>query len=150
MSLKSSYYKTTLLGIKRGNYRGAFSNAKPLFVIALIEAITEGAIWGNKIIYISDRLKSIYTSTSKTLEPERTVTPIHMPFFHLLTEPFYHIKWITGIKPPMAAHTPSAKFLRENVEYACLDDELWELLQDPETRNELRDAIIQHFIKPRT
>jgi putative restriction endonuclease len=66
------------------------------------------------------------------------------------SEPYYFIKWKDGVKNINASQTPSAKYLRENVEYACLDDELWELLQDSETRNELRDAIIQHFIKPRT
>lgn len=66
------------------------------------------------------------------------------------SEPYYFIKWKDGVKYMNASQTPSAKFLRENVEYVCLDDELWELLQDPETRNELREAIIQHFIKPRT
>ena len=68
----------------------------------------------------------------------------HIMNFYLGSEDFYFIK---GKK---AHTTPSAKFLRENVEYACLDDDLWELMQDPETRNELRDAIIKHFIKPRT
>ncbi|MBR1889816.1 MAG: hypothetical protein IJ816_04215, partial [Alloprevotella sp.] len=65
-------------------------------------------------------------------------------------EPFYYLKWKSATKIPRQAITPSVKFLRENIEYACLDEGLWELLQDPETRNELRDAIIQHFITPRT
>ena len=41
--------------------------------------------------------------------------------------------------------TPSAKYLRENVQYASFDNALWDLLQDEETRNYFREVIINHF-----
>lgn len=150
MSLKVSYYRSVLLEIHRGNGHGVFSNAKPYLLLTIIKLIENGEIIGNRIQFDNSELLERYNSISKSYEPNRAVTPISKPFFHLNREPFYYLKWKSETNIPKQATTPSAKFLRENVEYACLDDELWELLQDPETRNELREAIIQHFIKPRT
>ena len=42
MSLLSDTYKTTILKIKRGHNNGVVSNAKPILVLAIIEAIDEG------------------------------------------------------------------------------------------------------------
>lgn len=49
--------------------------------------------------------------------------------------------------PPRQAESPSGKFLAENVDYAYLDDTLWELLQDKSVREEYKEAIITHFLK---
>ncbi len=149
MGLKVSYYTNLILSTGRGYNKGLPSNAKPLYLIAIIDGISCGDIMGNKL-HFDETLLSLYINTCKKLEPWREAAKFYKPFFHMKSEPYYFIKWKDGVKNINASQTPSAKYLRENVEYACLDDELWELLQDSETRNELRDAIIQHFIKPRT
>ena len=150
MSLKVAYYRSILLETHRGNGHGIVSNAKPYLLLSIIRLIEQGRIIGNRILFDNSALSETYISMSKLYEPGKAVTPISKPFFHLNREPFYYLIWKSATKIPIQATTPSAKFLRENVEYACLDDDLWELLQDPDTRNELRDAIIEHFIKPRT
>ncbi len=38
------------------------------------------------------------------------------------------------------------KYLRENLLYAKLDDELWELLQDAESREYLRESIVKRYL----
>ena len=147
MSLKSDYYKNLLLSISRGNYRGIFSNAKPFFMIALFDSIKEGAIIGNRIKYNNKNLGTHYYTISNYFEPSISPTLFSKPFFHLNSEPFYFLKFKPGVTPPVQSKTPSSKFLRDQVEYASLDDELWDLLQDPGVREEYRQAIIQHFIK---
>ena len=81
-------------------------------------------------------------------ESKIIITPFYKPFFHLNSESYYQIKWKANNKPEGAGKTPSAKFLRENVEYASLDDDLWQLLQDEGARNEIKEAIISYFIEP--
>lgn len=147
MSLKVAYYRGVLLETHRGNVHGIASNAKPYLLLSIISLIEKGSIIGNKIQFDNCELSETYTSISKLHEPHRAVTPIFKPFFHLNRESFYYLKWKSVGQIPRQATTPSAKFLRENVEYACLDEDLWELLQNPETRKELKDAIIEHFIK---
>ena len=68
-----------------------------------------------------------------------------MPFFHLNKESFYHIKWKEGKEITSYSRTPSAKYLRENVEYAKLDDELWHILQDSSNREIIKQAIINKY-----
>lgn len=150
MSLKVAYYRSILLETHRGNGHGVISNAKPYLLLSIISLIEKRLIIGNKILFENSNLLETYNFITKMYEPQKEVTPITKPFFHLNREPFYYLKWKSSTIIPKQANTPSAKFLRENVEYAYLDGELWELLQDPEIRNELRDAIILHFIKSRT
>ena len=52
-----------------------------------------------------------------------------------------------GLFPPRQTQSPSGKFLTENVDYAYLDDTLWELLQDKDIREEYKEAIITHYLK---
>lgn len=138
--LKISYYKNLLLSMNVARYHGQVNIAKPIMILSIIHGIENGNIKANRIQYS----ESLITAYNKLFEQYSSspITSSVYPYYYLGSEDFYFIK---GNK---ARTTPSAKFLRENVEYACLDDELWELLQDPETRNEFRDAIIRHFINP--
>lgn len=149
MGLKASYYTNLILSTGRGLNKGVPSNAKPLYLLAIMEGISNGVLMGNKLKF-DDILQNLYEDVCIRFEPWRKAAKFYKPFFHMKSEPYYFIKWKDDVRWIKASKTPSAKFLRENVEYACLDDDLWDLLQDPETRNELRDAIIDYFIKPRT
>jgi len=140
--LKILYYKNQLLSMKVAKSYGRANIAKPIMFLAIICGIEDGNIKTNYIQY-SESLIATYNKLFGQYSNSPVTSPVY-PYYYLGSEDFYFIK---GKK---AQTTPSAKFLRENVEYACLDEDLWELLQDSETRNELRDAIIQHFIRPRT
>ena len=63
------------------------------------------------------------------------------------SEPFYELVWKEGTRPPILSHTPSAKYLREHLAYAKLDDDLWALLQEAENREYLRQVIIDQYLK---
>lgn len=146
MNLLLNTYKTALLQTSCGNSHGVKIKAKPLFLIALIEAIGKGIIIGNKLCFIPEQFEHLYISLCKELEPSKKHTPIQLPFFHLNKEPYYTIKFRNGIVPPKQALSPSRKYLRENVEYSYLDPNLWDLLRDPIVREELKQNIIDWFI----
>lgn len=146
MSLQASYYKGLLLSTQRGNYRGEFSNAKPLLLLSIIELIANGQLFNNKIV-LNDVLSSVYINICHKLEPNKSPTNICKPYFHLNTETYYKLKFINNCDTLSQSSTPSAKFLREQVEYAQLDETLWELLQNESIREEYAEAIIQHFLK---
>lgn len=156
MTLSQLSYKDILLKTKRGNSQGVFSNAKPIFVITIIDAIHEGLIIGNRIDFNNKDIENLYidnyrrcsSSDYKLYRANTKVTPYNLPFFHLNAESYYHIKWKEGVVPPKQAQSPSSKYLKENVDYTYLDDELWELLQSPEVRYDFRNALIERFIKP--
>lgn len=146
MSLQTSYYRNVILSIHRGWKNGLYSNAKPLFLLTIIKGIEDGSLLGNRIPY-SKELALSYKFLCQKYEPNIVVTPFFKPYYHSTKDGFYNIKWRTITEPPHKWHTPSGKFLAENVDYAYLDDTLWEQLQDKEIREEYKEAIITHYLK---
>lgn len=148
-------YKDILLKTKRGNNHGIFSNAKPIFVITIIDAIHEGLIIGNRIDFKRKDIENLYIdnyrhfsgSNEELFRSHIKVTPYNLPFFHLNAESYYHIKWKDGIVPPKQSQSPSSRFLKGHIDYTYLDIDLWELLQSSEIRDDFRNALIDKFIK---
>lgn len=68
------------------------------------------------------------------------------PYFHLASASFYHLIWRRGIEAPSMSFSPSAKYLCENLLCAKLDDELWELLQDAESRGRIKQNIVRRYL----
>lgn len=137
-----NYYRDLLLKINRGVSAGGIKiNAKPILIISIIDMIAEGILTNNKIYYPD--IKPIYSQTHKFFQPEKVETPLYKPFFHLANEPFYHLNWINKFK---YNNSISAKIIRDHVEYAYLDNALWDLLQEPHVRNQLRETLVAHFL----
>lgn len=148
---KRRYYQTELIKINRGNSRGIFINAKPLYILSLIECIDQRLFTENRFIFPLPEVEAIYVNICKIFEPNRCVTPFILPFYHMSKESFYHIKW-KGVQftPSQHAHSPSAKILKENVSYAYLDEALWDLLQDFSVREHYKELIVNFYLKPKT
>lgn len=135
-------YLDSFRQLKRGNYRGFVSNAKPYLLISIINAVSKAEIKDNRILI--DEIAPIYKEICIRFSPETKPTPLSYPYYHLGAEPFYHLKWKST---PIKKDAPSGKFVRDNVEYAYLDNELWELLQDEGIRNEFRSVIDDYYLK---
>jgi predicted restriction endonuclease len=90
----------------------------------------------------------LYYDICQQYEPNRTPSPYILPYFHLVSESFYHIDW-SGVPfvPSPNAHSPSGKYIKENAKYSFLDQALWDLLQDFNVREEFRETIINFFLK---
>ena len=145
--LKRKYYQTELIRIHRGNSRGVFINAKPLYVISLIECIDKGILLENKIEYPAPEIEKVYLETCEKYEPGRKLSPFILPYFHISTESFYDIQWKgTKFVPSRHAHSPSGKYLKENVSYAYLDEALFDLLQYDANRQVLSRVLIETYL----
>lgn len=134
------YYRDLIIFTQRGNYRGRISNAKPIFVIALIDAIERKIFVDNRLLWGNSEFEAIYYKHS---EHYHNRTRIILPFFHLDTSEYFHVKWRQ--KYHGLNHMPSIRFMIDNVEYAFLDNALWDILQDRETRELLKNEIIRFF-----
>lgn len=132
---------------RRGASRnGGIINAKPIFVLSLIEMIRQNAYKFNKI-YFDDEHHSVYKQLYVRFNPNLTLAPLYQPFYYLVNDGYWHIKW--GKQPESNAR-PSAKLLRENASYGYLDNALWNLLQDEEVRNYFENQIISYFLSSST
>lgn len=137
-------YRQMFLSLKRGrNSVGGKSNAKPIFLISMLELIPTLT---ENVIKFSDILLINYYKTNCELYDSNKSSPMIMPYYHLHSEPFYDIIWKDRSKIPIIKHTPSPKLLSDNIIGTKLDDELWELLQDPGNREYLRNCIIKQYL----
>lgn len=150
MNLKVDLYRDYLKALRIGTKNGRPAVSKPLLLLSIISLTERNILKENKIFFDSDKLKGVFRLLAEQHygKIDTPFLPFFIrPFFHMDSEPFYELVWKGGTKPPTNSHTPSAKFLRENLEYAKLDDDLWELLQVPQYRAYLKQAIIDRYLK---
>lgn len=137
------HYTHRIMNIRQAKIHGEVIVAKPVFLLTLIDGIEDGEFTANRFVlnewlekrYVS--LMKFYTRDSQFLKP----ADISNPFWHLASDGFWHLHCNATVAD---GSTPSKRWLKENVLYASLDDDLWILLQNESWRKKLRDYIIEH------
>ena len=138
-----AHYTERIMSIRQAKIRGEVVVAKPVLMLALIDGIDLGVFTNNRFVlneWLEEHYMKLmlqYTRQSQFDKP----TEINNPFWHLSTDGFWHLQ--LKVKEEMNM-TPSKSWLKENVNYACFDDDLWVLLQSKEWRIRLRDFIVEH------
>lgn len=140
-SIQVMTYHDILLSVRRGTYKGTVVNAKPLLLITIIHAIELLQLNDNKIYFVKS-LEDIYKETC--IRYNFPITPFFKPFYYLSYENFWHLKWKTEA---YNEQHPSSRFIRENIEYAYLDNTLWDILQDKTMRDYFRKSIEDYYLK---
>ena len=118
---------------QRGN-----AHYKPILLLSVIDLITQGIILDNRIL-VSDELIDTFNKYWNVLASDAYKGGLHYPFFHLQTEGFWHLVFkptFNGLQPK------TTNKLKEAVEYAFLDSQLFDLLEDPVARQELIDTLV--------
>ncbi len=117
---------------------------KPLLLLAVIDLISQGYIKENKI-ELSPSLAETFKKywfrvTDRTLN-------IAMPFYHLKREKFWHLYPKIGKEEQLnsISRIRSLRVLHEIVDYASLDNALYILLTDPQTREIIRQTLINSY-----
>ena len=138
-----AHYMDRIMSIRQAKIRGEIIVAKPVLMLALIDGVESGVFTNNRFLlneWLEEHYMKLmlqYTRQSQFDKP----TEINNPFWHLSTDGFWHLH--LKVKEEMSM-TPSKAWLKENVNYACFDDDLWVLLQSKEWRIRLRDFIVEH------
>lgn len=136
MGLSLNYYLTLLLSVKTQIIAGKKKVAKPILILAILRAISEHLLTKNEIKY-TDELEDIYIDLFDKYG--KVLSPMKYPFYHMQSDGFYHIKGNLPTK------SPTPKQLKEKIEYAYLDEQLWNLLQQEENRLVIQKRIEQFF-----
>lgn len=125
---------------------------KPVLLLAVIELINRNDIQHNQI-YLSPELIAAFLKLWGDLEIQRRAD-IGMPFFHLKSDGFWHFKAKPGFEfvedRKSRVKVRSVSSLRQAVDYAYLDAELFLLLQHPESRTRLSFALINAWFSDKT
>ena len=138
------HYTRQIINIRQAKKYGEVIVAKPVLLLALIDGIENNIFTGNHFTlneWLEKRYETLMLQYTKhSIFPD--ITAINNPFWHLESDGFWHLHYLG--EELSKTHTPSKKWLKENVRYASFDDDLWMLLQNQVMRQRLRDYIIEH------
>ena len=140
------YFTRLIMNLNQAIVHGKKILAKPALLVAVIDSIESKEILQNKIV-ITPSLENKYNAIlSKYTDDSllERLTSIGMPFWHLKSEKFWFLEPSSLNVERM---TPSKKWLIDNVEYARLDGDLWNMLQEETWRKKLRGFIVEHKLK---
>jgi putative restriction endonuclease len=120
---------------------------KPFLLMAVMDLIAQGIITEN-FIEPSLELLETFNSYWYLIMPLDSKTSMAHPFPRLQTDGFWHRVTNPGYDPKHDYNLTSMTKLREIVAGARLDDELFQYLCEPETREQLRAVIINKYFAP--
>lgn len=115
---------------------------QPILLLTIIDLISQNIIEENKIL-ISDELLDTFEKYWKILNPQSTKKPgLQYPFIALENQNILHLEFKCNIARELTTINKSINKLKQAVEYVSLDDELFLLIQDSNTRQQLIDTLI--------
>jgi putative restriction endonuclease len=127
------------LNVSKTKERGT-ANHKPILILSVLELITQQSIVENQI-FVSNELIETFKKYWSILVADSIYTDaLHYPFFHLRRDSFWHLKFRDTYKEGERIKTTNK--LKEKVECAYLDRELFELVQDASSRQILVDSLV--------
>lgn len=124
-------YVYDLKRLKRAFNKGlGYAPHKPVLLISVFELIKKGIITTNKI-FITPELVVAFKDNWKKLVFTNHKENFSLPFFHLRSEPFWHLKTRSNFHDYITSSKSikSFKSLTENILYAEIDKSLFCLLQ---------------------
>ena len=117
---------------------------QPIFLLAIIELIEQGKVSENKIVP-SPELLEIFVKYWSII-PDRKPN-LAMPFYHLKKKGFWHHQAYPPYENALKVTTQikTVSRLRKIIAYGHFNDDLFELLVVPESRELIRQSIIEKY-----
>ncbi len=138
-----TYYREAFSDIKvyiNNNKSGKALN-QPILILSVIDLITQGFI-KDRYILISDELIDTFKKYWEVLgSGSYQGSDFALPFFHLKNQKgkFWHLKFSSKYDGGRPQSIPK---LKHDIDYDVLDDELFSLLQEQNSRKDLIDALV--------
>ncbi len=123
------------LNVSRNRINGT-ALYKPILLLCVIEMIANQLITENKI-FITPELVATFSEYRRLLSSDFYQAELAQPYFYMSSEKFWHIQAMPGLEEIVSARKiqpKSLKDLRTIIQYAWLDEELFEILQQESGR----------------
>lgn len=126
--------------------RGDVSPHKVCMLLSVIDLIANQAI-GNNRIFFDNNLRQLFTRQFNQYRTEKDRDNPHLPFFHLKGDGFWHHQ----PKPGRAGFHANLRRvggpgdINNNIAYAYLDDELFQLLRNQVAREYLKASLLENI-----
>lgn len=139
-----TYYLAKISKLRVDRTHGTTAPHKPLLLLSVIDLFERNIITSNRIEpappIVESFLKYWYLLSAE--KPR-----IFLPFYHLKSDKFWHLHPKNGYEQVfnLTRQFSSMKQLAEIVSFASLDEDLFRLLQIPESREIIRNTIIKVY-----
>ena len=120
---------------------------KAVLLLSVMELVETGVIIGNRI-ELSERLEKTFLKLWKRYVGTSVVfqAKVATPFWHLQNEPFWNLYLNNGKDLSTVTSPYSVSRLRENT-HAIIDQELFALMRDEDSRARLRVLLISQYLQ---
>ncbi|RUO23923.1 restriction endonuclease [Aliidiomarina minuta] len=140
-----SKYLEAFQNVRPNRTNGRASPHKVCMLYAVMDLVEEGRLTENKIPFTYE-LKNRFAWHFEKLKTEADMLNPVNPFFYLRSSDFWHHSLRSGKEGDYEQlKSPSEKSLHDIIEYAFLDPELFELLQDPVSSARLGLALSENL-----
>jgi putative restriction endonuclease len=121
---------------------------KPFLLLAILDQFAQARITSN-LIEITAELGELFAGYWAKVMPERRGN-LTYPFFHLRSSGFWHLVPLPDLDQSLeiVRQVNGLGGLQKLVAGACLDEELYGLLQDGEAREVLRTVLVTTYFAP--
>lgn len=149
-------YKKAFSKLKLDSVTGRWTEAtnnrspyKPFLLLAILDLVAQYQITTNFIELNTDLVDVFDLYWTKVIGQDKNGN-IVLPFFHLKSQGFWHLVPQPGKEEVLRASRQirSLRELRTTVLGAKFDDELFNLMQSSDERDELRRVLIEHYFAP--
>lgn len=115
---------------------------KAFLLLSVIDGIEQGWITNNRVELSQRLIDTFFVYWNAIMGSDRSTT-IALPFFHLQSSPFWTLRYKSGQE--LFKTSPSVGGLRNRIEYAELDGELFKKMQDPIGKLEVRKLLAETY-----
>ncbi len=138
-----------LTSLRANKFEGEPRPHKPVLLLAVLELAENGCLVQNEI-HFGPALFEYFGEYWQAIAQEKS-GKIEYPFWHMKSEPFWSLVSLSGqnLATPKKGASPSGKWLREHVQYARLDRELFEAMQNPDARDRMRGILVATYFPER-
>lgn len=139
------HYVNQFTHLKIDRSKGAPAPHKPILLLAVIQSIEAGEITANQIFITAElvsRFKDLFRVFGGSFTPN-----FSLPFYHLKSSKFWHLQTVTGREILLTKSLSIRSFahLKEVVDFARFDEALFELLTQKESREVLKQCLLQTY-----
>ncbi|NMH60655.1 HNH endonuclease [Alteromonas ponticola] len=136
-----AFYYDKLQSLRPDKSSGRAKPHKVCMMFAVMDLIEQGHVYNNRIYY-DDTLKKRFSWHFMRLKQGNDVESPFLPFFHLKSSGFWHLHVSTEYRAAFdSIKSATDTNMRQLVNYAYLDDGLYDYLKNPSTAPILRNAI---------
>ena len=122
---------------------------KPVLLLTIVSEIELGHLNSSRIP-LSQELMQAFEKTWATIVTDKNrKANIAQPFYHLQGDGFWKLVWKEGVTIDYLAIERvrrSKKYQQEYIDYAQLDEELYDLLCNTDSRNALKQILIDNYV----